>query len=435
LSCFKGKYLDRRRGSGFDGCIPEVFFRKKEQTKVCILFCTYGALKEWSDVEDVIYLDNAASSWPKPQAVIDAMVECMQQYAANPGRGSHQMAVKASKILLETRIHAAQLFGIKNPNDIALALNTTAALNLAIKGFLREGDHVVCTAVEHNSVRRPLEYLRIQKNIQVTYVPTNAQGYLDLKEAERSIKANTKLFVCNHSSNLLGTILPIDEIGALCKRKGVRLLVDAAQTAGTLPIDVEAMGIDMLAFPGHKGLLGPQGTGGLYIHPDLELEPLLHGGTGGKSEEVEQPKVRPDRYEAGTQNTVGAAGLNEGIKFVLKEKVQNIHAKEWRLTQKMMEGLMGIEGVTILGPDLGQNKTGIVSFHLNQIDASEVAFLLDRSYRIAVRAGHHCTPLAHQSAGTLRTGAVRASVGYFTTDYEVEALLQAIKEITKRYKL
>ncbi|MEW9699620.1 aminotransferase class V-fold PLP-dependent enzyme [Paenibacillus sp. SI8] len=384
-------------------------------------------------MKDILYFDQAASSWPKPPAVMEAMMICMQQYAANPGRGSHQMAVQASRILFETRKNLARLFHIKNPNDISFALNTTHALNQAIKGFVREGDHVICTNIEHNSVRRPLEYLKATANVELTYIRHDAQGKMELTDLEHAFQNNTTLLVVNHSSNLLGTIMPIAEIGEICRRRGVKLLVDAAQSAGVLPIHVEAMNIDMLAFPGHKGLLGPQGTGGLYIHPDLDLDPLLHGGTGSQSEAVQQPTVRPDRYEAGTQNTVGIAGLNEGVKFVLSETVEKIHEKEWRQTQVLMEGLMEIEGVTVLGPSLGQNRTGIVSFNIDRADSSEVAFILDQSFQIAVRAGYHCTPLAHEAAGTLETGAVRTSIGYFTKDDEIKALIEAVKEISAQY--
>lgn len=210
--------------------------------------------------------------------------------------------------------------------------------------------------------------------------------------------------------------------------------LDAAQSAGTLEIDVEAMGIDMLAFPGHKSLLGPQGTGGLYIHPGIDLEPLLHGGTGSQSEAIEQPLVRPDRYEAGTPNTVGIAGLTEGVKLILEETVESIHKREWELTQKLMQGLQEIEGITIYGPEIGQNKTGIVSFNVGQADSSEVAFILDQSFQIAVRAGYHCTPLAHEMAGTLDKGAVRASVGFYTKASEIDQLIGAVKEIAQHMK-
>ncbi|MDF2960513.1 MAG: Selenocysteine lyase [Paenibacillus sp.] len=383
---------------------------------------------------EVAYLDHAASSWPKPPEVLQAMQNCMLYNGANPGRGSHQMAVQASRILFDTRKSLAKLFKVKNPNDISFALNTTMALNQAIMGFVKEGDHVVCTAVEHNSVRRPLEFLKKTKGIQITYVKTNEKGELSIEDVRAAFTKNTTLLACSHGSNLLGSILPIEQLGELCRQEGVKLLVDAAQTAGTMDIDAGRLGIDMLAFPGHKSLLGPQGTGGLYIAPDLDLVPLLHGGTGSQSEAVEQPTVRPDRYESGTQNTVGIAGLNEGVKFILKETVDRIHKKEWEQTQVLMQALMGIDGVSVLGPDLGQNRTGIVSFTVHQTDSSEVAFILDQSFQIAVRAGYHCSPLAHESAGTLERGAVRASVGYFTSDDEVERLIHAVKEIAKHLR-
>lgn len=377
----------------------------------------------------MIYLDNAATSWPKPPQVAEAMAKCMNESAANPGRGGHQMAVQASRILFQTRVQLAKLFHIRNANDIAFTANTTEALNLAIKGYVKPGMHVISTTVEHNSIRRPLEYLARKQGVEVTYLQTDREGRIRLVDLEKAIRPHTALVAVTHSSNLLGTIQPVAEIGAICKRKGIRFLVDAAQTAGILPVDVEAMNIDLLAFPGHKGLLGPQGTGGLYIHPGIDLEPLHHGGTGSQSEAVDQPQVRPDRYESGTQNTPGIAGLGEGVKFILNEGVDTIHAKECKLVRRMMEGLMGIEGVELLGPEIGEDRTGIVSFRLTGADPSEVAFILDQSFQIAVRAGYHCTPLAHQSAGTAETGAVRASVGYFSTDADVDALIGAVNEI------
>ncbi|MDF2720760.1 MAG: aminotransferase class V-fold PLP-dependent enzyme [Paenibacillus sp.] len=381
----------------------------------------------------VLYFDNAASSWPKPPKVAEAMMECVRQNGANPGRGSHQMAVQASRMLFETRKSLGKLLRIKNPNDISFALNTTMALNQAILGFVKNGDHVICTNVEHNSVRRPLEYVKKHRHVQVTYIEADRTGQVQVEQFERAFQTNTTLVVCNHSSNLLGTILPIDQIAEVVKRKGARLLVDGAQTVGILPIDVQAMGIDMLAFPGHKGLLGPQGTGGLYIAGDLELEPLMMGGTGSQSESIEQPSVRPDRYEAGTQNTVGITGLNEGVKFILNEGVEAIHNKEWRQIQLLMEGLLSIQGVRLIGPELGVAKTGIASFVMDCADSSEVAYTLDHQFNIAVRAGYHCTPLAHEAAGTTKTGAVRASIGYFTTDHEIEQFLSAVRELSVHY--
>ncbi|WP_138754017.1 aminotransferase class V-fold PLP-dependent enzyme [Paenibacillus sinopodophylli] len=383
--------------------------------------------------QSLIYLDHAATSWPKPPAVTEAIVQAMLNDAANPGRGSHAMAVRASRILFETRKQLAKLFNIKNPNDIAFTSNTTMALNMAIKGWVKPGDHVIATSVEHNSVRRPLYYLEQTSGVEVTYLQSDERGYLNIDDVANAIRPQTTLIVVNHSSNLLGTIMPVAQIGELTQKHGIKLLVDAAQSAGIIPVDVKAMGIDMLAFPGHKGLLGPQGTGGLYIDPELELVPLLHGGTGSQSEALEQPMVRPDRYEAGTQNTPGLAGLKAGVQYVLNETVQKIHTKEWLLTQRLMEGLKLINGVKLLGPELGQERTGIVAFNLSGVDPSELSFILDQHYRIAVRAGFHCSPLAHASAGTTETGAIRASVGVFTTNEEVDALSAAIKEIAQQY--
>lgn len=383
---------------------------------------------------DVVYLDHAASSWPKPPQVTEAMVECLKLYAANPGRGAHRMAVKASRVLFEARNNLARLFGVKNPNDISFSLNTSAALNLAIKGFVKSGQHVISTAMEHNSVRRPLEYVKHKLGVEVTYLPTDRSGKLDLDQLAAAVTDKTALIVCAHASNLFGSIAPIADIAEIARRHGARLLVDAAQTAGTYPVDVGEMGIDMLAFPGHKGLLGPQGTGGLYINPELELEPLIHGGTGSRSEDPEMPSVRPDRYEAGTPNTPGIAGLNEGVKVVLQETVPVIHARERKLVQRLMAGLSELPGIEILGPDFNEERTGIVSFVLRNAECSEVAYMLDKHYGIAVRAGYHCTPLAHHSAGTLESGAVRASVGFYTTESDVDRMIDAMKEIGRYYE-
>ncbi|WP_168123268.1 aminotransferase class V-fold PLP-dependent enzyme [Paenibacillus sp. HB172176] len=381
----------------------------------------------------LIYLDHAATSWPKPPQVLDAVMNAMRQDSANPGRGSHAMAVRASRVLFDTRKQLAKLFHIKNPNDIAFASNTTMALNMAIMGWVKQGDHIITTSLEHNSVRRPLYMLEKQLKIEVDYIKGDERGVINPLDIERAIKGNTSMIIVNHSSNLLGSIAPVSAIGEIARKHQVKLLVDAAQSAGIIPIDVASMGIDLLAFPGHKGLLGPQGTGGLYIAPDLELMPLLYGGTGSQSETPLQPSVRPDRYEAGTQNTPGLAGLQEGVKYVLNETVEKIHAKEWTLTQRMMEGLIRLSGIQLIGPSLGEEKTGIVSFVANAIDPSELSFILDQHYGIAVRAGYHCTPLAHESAGTSLTGAIRVSVGIYTTEDDVDALLAAMKEIVSHY--
>jgi cysteine desulfurase family protein len=384
-------------------------------------------------MEKRIYFDNAATTWPKPPGVMEAMCHVLAESGANPGRGSHRMAMQASRILFQTRKKIAELFQVYNPNDIVFTLNTTMALNLAIIGFVQDGEHVICSAVEHNSVRRPLEWLRINRNVQVTYVDTSEDGTLNMKQLQEVIQSNTRLAVINHSSNVLGSIVPLEEVSEILKARGVKLLVDAAQSAGVLPIQVSSLAIDMLAFPGHKALYGPQGTGGLFISPDIDLTPILFGGTGSQSEAVLQPTVRPDRYESGTPNTPGIAGLGAGVDFVQKQSPMNLYAHEWALTQRLMEGLTALQNINILGPKIGKPRTGIVSFVMKEIDSAELTFILDQHFGIAVRAGFHCAPLAHISARTDKTGAVRISFSHFNTMDDVDYFLDAVKQIQTQY--
>jgi cysteine desulfurase family protein len=382
-------------------------------------------------MNDVIYFDNAATSWPKPSQVFEAMKECLDEYGANPGRGGHKMAIRADRVLFEARKNLSKLFHIPNPNDLFFFMNTSGALNQAMKGFLQPGDHVITTSIEHNSVRRPLEFLKKSVGIEVTYLENQLDGSIDLIQLQNKIKGNTKLIVSTHASNLLGTIMPIGEIGRIAKEYNCRFLVDAAQTAGIIPIDVQAMNIDMLAFPGHKALYGPQGTAGLYVNPNLDLIPLIHGGTGSHSEEIEQPSTRPDRYESGTPNTVGIAGLNAAVKYILNTGLEQIHSKEQKLVGQMIEGLLSIPGVIVYGKHSIENRVGVVAFNVDGIDASEIAFILDQQYGIAVRSGFHCTPLGHITAGTTIYGSIRASVSYFTTTRDIEYLIKAISEIAE----
>lgn len=382
-------------------------------------------------MEGVVYLDNAASSWPKPPEVAEAMKECIELYAANPGRGGHRMAMEASRYLLTARKRIARLFHIPNANDVLFYMNTTMALNQAIKGFLKTGDHVICTSIEHNSVRRPLEYLKREGLIDVSYAHNEPDGSLNPVEIEQLIQPNTRLIVAAHASNLLGTILPVEEIGVIAKDRGIVFLVDAAQTAGVYPIDVTQMNIDMMAFPGHKGLLGPQGTGGLYVRSDLDLVPFIHGGTGSQSEAKDQPSTRPDRYESGTPNTVGIAGLSAAIEYILQVGVDRIREKEIILTGRMVDGLSSIPAVAIYGPIERERRVGVVAFNIKGLDPNETASILDQHYGIAVRAGFHCTPLGHLTAGTDQYGAVRASISYHSSEKDIDIFLEAIKEIAQ----
>jgi cysteine desulfurase family protein len=381
------------------------------------------------EMRELLYFDHAATSWPKPPEVAEAMMKALDQSGANAGRGNHSLAMGAGRVLVKARAELADLFAIRNAQDIAFTHNTTVALNMAIKGSLNKGDHVISTMTEHNSVRRPLEYLRRTQGISVDYLQVDEEGQIDLLELQQAFKPNTKMVICSHSSNLLGSILPIGDIGDIAKSQGAIFLVDAAQSAGLLPIDVGTMNIDLLAFPGHKGLLGPQGTGGLYISPQVDLEPMIHGGTGSQSENSEQPSVRPDRYEAGTQNTVGIAGLLAGVQKVKSIGVDRIREREWALTQMMMDGLSGIPGIRILGPGHGAPRTGIVAFVIEGQDSARIAHRLDREFQIAVRAGLHCTPLAHKAVNTLECGAVRASVGVESTELDVDRFLGAMREM------
>ena len=381
----------------------------------------------------IIYLDNAASTWPKPPAVKDMMAEAIEDYAANPGRGGHTLAMKASKTVFRTRVQLSRLFGIQNPNNLFFYLNATQALNQAIKGFLKPGDHVISSSVEHNSVRRPIEFMRKTSQVEAAFIEPRDDHHFYVEDFSKAIRPNTRLLVVSHASNLTGVILPVAELGKLAKERGITFLVDASQSAGVLPIHVEEMHIDMLAFPGHKGLYGPQGTGGLYVHNDIDLVPLIHGGTGSQSEAIEQPTTRPDRYESGTVNTVGLAGLQAGVSFVMEKGVENIRQHEWDLVKQTIAQLQEIPGVQVYGPGIETERVGVVAFNVGEVDASEVSFILDQQYGIATRSGYHCTPLGHQTAGTEQRGAVRASFGIFNSDKDVEALIDAVKEISSAF--
>lgn len=377
----------------------------------------------------MIYLDNAASSWPKPPQVTEAMCQCINYYGANPGRGGHRLSRQAAGMVEETRHSVAQFFGIRDARHLFFAPSATYACNQAIRGTLRPGDHVISSAWEHNAVARPLEALRREGVIEVTWLPPQAS--LAGKQAwEEAIRPSTRLLVVNHGSNVTGAIHPIAEIGVLAKSRQIPLLVDAAQTAGVVPIDVGAMGITMLAFPGHKSLMGPQGIGGLYVEPDHPLQPLIHGGTGSRSEALDPPADRPAAFEAGTLNTPGIAGLNAGIHFVKQTGMENIHRREKVLVQRLIEGLRDITGVRLLLPQ--GEALPVLSFTVDGIDVQEVAAVLDQHYDIAVRAGYHCAALAHRSLQTERDGGtVRVSPGFFNTEQEMDTFLEAVTEIVQ----
>ena len=381
----------------------------------------------------VIYLDNAASSWPKPEATWQAMERFMRSIGANPGRSGHRLSIEAGRMLMDAREALAELFDIDDSLRVCLTKNATESLNIAIHGTLQSGDHCITTSMEHNSVMRPLRALE-KKGVEVTIVPCSLQGGLDPGEVEKAIKKNTRLIVMTHASNVVGTVMPVAEVGAIARKHGVLFCIDASQTAGAYPIDVEAMKIDLLAFTGHKALYGPQGTGGLYIRKGLEndLQPLMQGGTGSRSEFQEQPDFMPDKYESGTPNTVGVAGLGAGVRFILTQGVAQIRAKEQKLTRILIEGLGSIPGTSVYGSRDAARQVAICSFTITGLTSSEITMQLDEEYAIMSRPGLHCAPSAHQTIGTFPQGTVRLSAGYFTTEEEIATTLEAVAKIAAR---
>jgi cysteine desulfurase/selenocysteine lyase len=375
-----------------------------------------------------IYLDNAATNWPKPEAVYRAVDDFMREVGATPGRGGHRREEEALRIADETHQALAQLFNAADPRGVAFTLNATQAINMALKGLLQPGDHVVTSSIEHNAVWRPLKALE-RKGVQVTAAPCAPDGVLDPEDMEAALRPSTRLVAMVHASNVLGTILPIGQVGQICRDHGVLFLVDAAQTAGTYPIDMEAMGIDLLAFAGHKGTYGPHGTGGLVVRPGVELETWVEGGSGVESASETMPQALPGRLEAGTQNAAGIAGLLAGVRFVLEEGVERIRAHEMGVTGLLIEELRATPGLTVLGPDDLARRTAVVAVTIEGYMAEQLATVLDQVFDIATRAGLHCAPQAHRMAGTLDRGALRFSPGYFTTDDDVQYAVESLREI------
>ncbi|WP_066635494.1 aminotransferase class V-fold PLP-dependent enzyme [Desulfolucanica intricata] len=377
----------------------------------------------------MIYFDSAATSWPKPDAVWQAMEYCMKEAGANPGRSGHRMAVKANHIVNETRKSLARLFNVEKSEQISFTLNATEALNLAIKGLVRPGDHVITSSMEHNSVTRPLHYLS-EQGVEVTKVPCSRKtGEIKIEDIDAVIRPNSKAIIMTHASNVTGTLMPIKEIGRLAKENGLFFIVDAAQTAGVFEIDVQDMNIDLLAFPGHKSLLGPTGTGGLYIREGLELIPLKHGGTGRLSEVAEQPNVMPDRYESGTVNSFGIAGLGAAVKYLNNVGIDKIRNYELELTREFLVGSRNIKGIKIYGIKDIVGRAPVVSFTIEGRAVPEVAAILQKTFNIACRAGIHCAPDAHKTLGTLQQKLIRFSFSHFNIKNEVYYALNCLADI------
>lgn len=381
--------------------------------------------------EKVVYMDNAATSFPKPQVVVDKMVHMLTKAGANPGRGAFPMALEAARTVHEARETLTAFFGGTEPSHLIFTNNCTEGLNIALKGCLKQGDHVLYSPLEHNAMWRPLMAMQEAGIIEAEIVPANANGNIDVYAIEAMLKPNTRMLACVHASNVTGTVLPIAEIGALAQKHNLLFLVDAAQSAGFLPIDVQNMHIDLLAFPGHKGLYGPLGSGGLYVGERItEITPLKQGGTGSKSHEWQQPNLFPDLLESGSLNVPGIAGMSAGVCWLKQQGLNNISTHLQNLTQRFLRGISTINGVIIYGPPVGELRTPVVCVNIEGLSSAEFAFLLDQEYHIAVRGGFHCAPLAHRLMGTTEAGAVRFSFGSANTEAEINYAINAIKEIS-----
>ena len=379
-----------------------------------------------------VYLDNAATSHPKPETVYQAVSDRLR-YGGTSGRGSHQQTIAADRLVFETREILCELFNGQDSSRFIFTHNATTAINQALFGLLKPGDRVVTTSVEHNAVVRPLRQL---EDCGVDVVKVHAvsnSGIVSLAALQRAcLEKLTRLLIVNHCSNVTGSILPLAELGPWCREHKILLLVDGAQSAGSIPIDLQALAIDLFAAPGHKGLLSPQGTGFLYVRDGLDLQPLILGGTGANSHSDRQPTNLPERLESGTLNLPGLAGLHAAGQYLLQVGIDNVRQREIEITSQLLEGLKGIAGVTLYGPELLAQRGSVISFNILSCDPSEVGFMLDRQKQIFLRTGLHCAPDAHRTIGTLPAGTVRVSPGYFTTEAEIDYFLDAVVELAQQ---
>ncbi|HHY78082.1 MAG TPA: aminotransferase class V-fold PLP-dependent enzyme [Clostridiales bacterium] len=379
-----------------------------------------------------VYLDNGATSYPKAPGVAEAMINYIENIGTNINRGGYKSAYSAAEVVLDTRERLIKLFNYSNCNNVIFTPNITYSLNFIIKGLLKPGDHCIVTSMEHNAVMRPLMQMH-KKGVEFTKVKCDTEGRLNPKDIEENIKENTRAVIMTHASNVCGTIMPIYEVGEICKKNSIKLVVDSAQTAGAFNIDMKAMNIDGLAFTGHKGLLGPQGIGGLIITDEMAemMEPLVSGGTGSMSDSEEIPPFMPDKFEAGTINIPGVFGLNAALKYVEKEGIDNIRGRELELTRLFIDGVKTLENVRLVGIDGTEGRTAVVSIDCIDRDNAEISYLLDKDFGIATRCGLHCAPSAHKTLETFPQGTVRFSFNHFNTEQEIEYTIDALNKILK----
>ena len=381
----------------------------------------------------MIYVDNGATTFPKPKIVTDKIMECSLGYAGNPGRSGHKLAMKMDLEIYETREKICKLINGNEVLNVIFTFNATDSLNLAIKGVLEKGNHVVTTSMEHNSVLRPLNQLRKDGIIDLSIIYADNKGYIEPQKIFDAVTLNTKMIVTTHMSNVFGTIVDIKSIGEFCRDNNILYLVDAAQSIGVLDIDVQDMNIDLLAFPGHKALFGPMGTGALYIKEGIKVKPLKQGGTGSYSHSIDQPELYPDSLESGTPNGVGIIALGKGIDFINQVGLENIRNHEISLKNHFIDLLKDNDDIILYGT-LDDRQGAVVSLNVKNMDSSEVSYILSDEFDIYTRPGFHCAPLAHKSLGTDELGAIRFSFGYFNTIEEVEQCANALKNIIERNK-
>ena len=377
----------------------------------------------------MIYLDNAATTLQKPPQVIEAVAEAMYSLG-NSARGTSSGSLKASRTVYEARVKIAELLGCPNADHVVFTCNSTEALNIAINGTIFPGDHVISTDLEHNSVLRPLYRLEAEQGVELSFVPADANGYVSYDDFEALIRPNTKVMVCNHASNLTGGMIDLARVSRIARQKGILLIADASQTAGCIPVDMGRLGADILCFTGHKGLLGPQGTGGMCIREGVAIRPLKVGGTGVHSYSKEQPSEYPTRLEAGTLNSHGIAGLSAAVDFIRETGISTISLKENALMRRFYEGVVQIEGVTVYGDFSASQRTAIVALNIRDYDSGAVSDELSEKYDIATRPGAHCAPRLHRALGTKAQGAVRFSFSWFNTEAEIDEAIRAVEEIS-----
>lgn len=378
-----------------------------------------------------IYLDNTATSWPKPITVASAICEYLTEYGASPGRSGHSMSVKAAGIVADTRSLIASLFNVEKPERVMFFPNSTHATNTAFKGFLKKGDHAIISHMEHNSTLRPLRFLQENGIIDLSIIDCDKNGRIDLEMLKKSFRPNTKLVSMIHGSNIIGIEMPVSEIGTICRERNVAYHVDAAQSAGFLEIDMQKDKIDILTFTGHKKLYGPSGIGGMCLASHIDIDTLIHGGSGSKSESDRHPDNYPDKLEAGTTNTVGIAGLKAGIEFILSEGQNKIRQHSQEITAYFIQELSKIEEIRLHGPETGNDVLPVISITTDLYAPDKLAAILDKDYGIMVRAGLHCNPLAHKSIGTFPAGTLRFSPGYFNTQEEIDFTVKSLKTILR----